>query len=117
MSNEEAYVSSLERLLLESRSAAERRCTEYDGKIYKYDTYHIDSKSANHPGANASAAASAAEEMKGEIVLYIFQFDRRLCAVPFRFPSRQIPPLFAILPFTHRASSWSKWPDDHSCIS
>ena len=50
------------------------------------DTYHRESKSADHHGAEASAEASAAEEMKGEIVRYNFQFDiRSYVFLPFAF--------------------------------
>ena len=74
MSNEKVYVSSLERQLPEFLPVAKRRCKEYDGKIDKHNSYHRKNKSADHHGADASAAASAAEEMKREIVQCNFQF-------------------------------------------
>ena len=66
MSNEEAYVSSLQRQLSESRAAAERRCKDNDAMIDKYYTYESTIIAANDLEANASSAEAATQEVKGE---------------------------------------------------
>ena len=78
VTHEEEYVSSLERLLPErsfclrasttTRSAAERRCNEYDGDIDTHYTYCRAGKTADHHGAEAAHEESAAQELMNEFV-------------------------------------------------
>ena len=76
MSHEEEYieyVSSLERQLperstclrasRETRSAAERRCKEYDGDIDNHYTYYRAGKTADHHGAEAVCEESDAQDV------------------------------------------------------
>ena len=78
MSNEESYVSSLEQLQSDSRTADERRCRNNDATIDQQNTYENEIDTASDQKTNASSAEVA---MLEETDISDRSFDRLICFV------------------------------------